>query len=418
MSALDAFLSTWSQARMTFGQGVPDDGSGYDGSERLLQLRSNIESAAPDHRWQGTASDAYASANKEHAEVYGKLADLDKRLAAEVKNAADVVTVGRKNLDEVRSWVVSMASTVPNNQVGRLMMLSVANKGIGQIDQIIRNSTGEMAAIGERVVAVTGEYDSITGNMKFGPGSDSKRNNVQAANFKQHPADEDDMKKPSDEEPGKKSSKGKSFGKGSDTHIQTHGETEEQWGHPTDTHEIWPNNPGKTGTFDGDHGKWEWHGPGMQGEAYGSQHSDGVKGKADAGAWGLKGEGSWSREIFGNPFEITGHGGVGVHGNADGVLTDHGVSLGADGFAGGELGVGAKYDAGPVDVSLDGTAQLGIGADAHLDAGMEGGKFVLGGTFGFAFGPGAKVSPHIAIDPDLVTGGVKSATDWLDGLFD
>ena len=89
---LEAFNSTWTKARETFGQGSPVGGEQLDGSSRLQQLKATVESAAPDSRWQGSASEAYAAANKEHAAVYGKLAGLDKRMAAEVTNAAAVVS--------------------------------------------------------------------------------------------------------------------------------------------------------------------------------------------------------------------------------------------------------------------------------------------------------------------------------------
>ena len=99
MSALDGFYSTWNKARETFGVGTPVDGSQHDGSSQLLKMKGTIESAAPDDRWQGTASQAYAAANKEHAGVYQKLADLDKKMSAEITSAADIVTNGRNQLD-------------------------------------------------------------------------------------------------------------------------------------------------------------------------------------------------------------------------------------------------------------------------------------------------------------------------------
>lgn len=103
MSALDAFYSAWNRAKDTFGAGTPTDGSQYDSSSsKLIQLQSTIKSAAPDDRWQGTASQAYAAANEEHATVYQKLADLDKKMAAEVINAANIVTNGRTQLDTTR----------------------------------------------------------------------------------------------------------------------------------------------------------------------------------------------------------------------------------------------------------------------------------------------------------------------------
>jgi hypothetical protein len=220
-----------------------------------------------------------------------------------------------------------------------------------------------------------------------------------------------------DDDEDKKHGGGKSIGKGSKTQIETHGDTEQQWGHPTAPHEVWPNVPHKTGTFDGDHGKWEWHGPGWQGEAYGSQHTDGITGKADAGAWLGKGEASWSRNLFGNPLTTSGNAEVGVHAGADAAITDHGVSLGGDAFGGAEIGGKVDYNLGPVDLSLGGAAQAGAGATAHLDIGMEDDKFVLGATLGEAWGLGGKVSPHIAIDPNLLVNGVTKAGQWLSDLF-
>jgi hypothetical protein len=168
---LDAFHETWSQARETFGQGTPEDGAKFDGSSRLLQMKSSVEAAAPDSRWQGSASDAYAAANKGHAQVYGKLADLDKRMAAEVTNAANVVTTGRQNLDNVKSWVTSMAASIPDTDADERdrKLLPIVNRGVGQLSDIIQKSTGEMTDIRGRVHGIKGEYDALT-NQKFAPG--------------------------------------------------------------------------------------------------------------------------------------------------------------------------------------------------------------------------------------------------------
>ncbi|MEE6168778.1 MULTISPECIES: TPR repeat region-containing protein [unclassified Mycolicibacterium] len=171
MGLLDAFNETWSQARETFGQGTPEDGSKFDGSSRLLQMKSSVEAAAPDSRWQGTASDAYAAANKEHAQVYGKLADLDRRMATEVTNAANVVTTGRQNLDNVKSWVTSMAASIPDTDADERdrKLLPIVNKGVSQLSDIIQKSTNDMTDIRGRVQGIKGEYDALT-NQKFAPG--------------------------------------------------------------------------------------------------------------------------------------------------------------------------------------------------------------------------------------------------------
>jgi hypothetical protein len=167
---LDAFDGTWSQARETFGQGTPEDGAKFDGSSRLLQMKSSVEAAAPDSRWQGSASEAYAAANKGHAQVYGKLADLDRRMAAEVTNAANVVSTGRQNLDSVKSWVTSMAASIPDTDAEERdrKLLPIVNKGVGQLSDIIQKSTGEMTDIRGRVQGIKGEYEDLI-RQKFGP---------------------------------------------------------------------------------------------------------------------------------------------------------------------------------------------------------------------------------------------------------
>ncbi|BBZ10615.1 hypothetical protein [Mycobacterium branderi] len=70
-----------------------------------------------------------------------------------------------------------------------------------------------------------------------------------------------------------------------------------------------------------------------------------------------------------------------------------------------------------MDLSLGGAGQLGAGGSGHFDFGMQDGKFVLGGTFGAAWGLGGKISPHIAVDPNAVVRGVENAGKWLSGLF-
>ncbi|MFV8162964.1 EspA/EspE family type VII secretion system effector [Mycobacterium sp. 134] len=107
MSALDGFYSTWNKARETFGVGTPTDGSQHDGSSQLLRMKGVVESAAQNDGWQGKGAESYAAANKQHAGVYGKLAELDKQMAAEVTNAANIVTNGRTQLDTTKSWVDS-----------------------------------------------------------------------------------------------------------------------------------------------------------------------------------------------------------------------------------------------------------------------------------------------------------------------
>lgn len=171
MSALDGFYSTWNKARATFGEGTPTDGSRHDGSSRLLRMKDTIESAAPDDRWQGTAAQAYAAANKEHAAVYQRLADLDKLMAAEVTNAAEVVTAGRAQLDATKSWVDSAVASLPATaaQDRERKLIPIAKQGITRVDNTVQHANKEMHTIAERVTALRGEFEALT-NQKFGPG--------------------------------------------------------------------------------------------------------------------------------------------------------------------------------------------------------------------------------------------------------
>ena len=175
MGVLDGFYSTWTKARETFGRGAPDDGSEFDGSSRLMQMKAGVEAAAPDDRWQGSASQAYAAANREHASVYEKLAELDKKMAGEVKKAAEVVTAGRINLDTAKSWVDSIVDSLPATTAADRdrKLLPIANEGIGRVHRIVQSATDDMAGIKGNVDTLRGQYETVKNTMKFGPGTDN-----------------------------------------------------------------------------------------------------------------------------------------------------------------------------------------------------------------------------------------------------
>jgi hypothetical protein len=166
VSLLDGFLSTWSNARQTFGEGTPQSGAQYDKSGDLRQAQSAVESAAPGSRWTGGAANAYGAANTEHGRVLGQLAGLDQRLAAEVDNSAQVVDAGRRNLDAVRQWVVDAAASVPPGQAGETMKMAIVQKGLSQLQEIIQKSNGDMNAIGGRIRALEQGFLAL-GNQKF-----------------------------------------------------------------------------------------------------------------------------------------------------------------------------------------------------------------------------------------------------------
>ncbi|OBK00177.1 hypothetical protein A5638_00735 [Mycolicibacterium fortuitum] len=163
MSALDGFYSTWDKARETFGVGTPPDGSQYDGSSQLLRMKGMIDSAAKHDGWQGTGADAYAAANKEHANVYGKLAELDKQMAAEVTNAANIVTTGREQLDATKSWVDSAVDVVPKSvsaEVREKYLVLIAREGIKYVNNTASTAKGDMLKLGFRITDIKNQYES------------------------------------------------------------------------------------------------------------------------------------------------------------------------------------------------------------------------------------------------------------------
>ena len=188
MSAMEAFHSTWLQAKDTFGSGTPADGSEYDNSAKLRQLQSNVAAAKPDDRWQSPAADAYAAKNEKHAATYGKLAYLDQRMAAEVGKTTSVVTAGRQNLDQLQDWARSAAASVPNGQNAGTMKMIIASKGISQISEIVQKSSDQMAEIGERIRGIGKEYKEIGGDK-------GKEKSSDLGNWKEDPpiwSDDDD----------------------------------------------------------------------------------------------------------------------------------------------------------------------------------------------------------------------------------
>ncbi|MFG1931746.1 EspA/EspE family type VII secretion system effector [Mycobacterium sp. NPDC048908] len=166
MSVLNAFLSTWSNARQTFGEGTPATGEQYDNSAALRAMKSTVESAAPGSKWTGGAANAYGAANTEHARVFEQLAGLDQRLASHVGESAQVVAAGRRDLESVRKWVVDAAASTPHGQAGEQMRLAIVQKGIAQVQDIVQRSNGELNTIGGKIRGLDPEYQAL-GNQKF-----------------------------------------------------------------------------------------------------------------------------------------------------------------------------------------------------------------------------------------------------------
>jgi hypothetical protein len=166
VSVLDAFLSTWSDARSTFGEGTPETGSQYDKSGPLQDMQTTVQSAAPGSTWTGRAASAYGTANTEHGGVLGKLAGLDQRLSAQVDQSSQVVEVGRRNLDALRQWVVDAAASVPPGKNRDQMLLPIVQKGLGQLTDIVTKSNGDLGKIGGEIRALDAEFRAL-GNQRF-----------------------------------------------------------------------------------------------------------------------------------------------------------------------------------------------------------------------------------------------------------
>ena len=167
MGVLEAFMTTWSRTRDTFGQGVPQTGAEFDKSAALQRLQSTVQSAAPGTVWRGSAASAYDTANTEHAMVFGRLADLDARLADQVGQSARIVDSGRRNLDAVRQWVSDAAASVPPGRNREQLLLPIVRSGLDTVTNIVTMSNTSLNSVGETIQGIRSEYAAL-GNQRFG----------------------------------------------------------------------------------------------------------------------------------------------------------------------------------------------------------------------------------------------------------
>lgn len=172
MSALDGFYATWNDARNTFGEGTPQGGSQIDASPTFSRLGEDVQAAAPGDTWTGAGSEAYGGANKKHGENLTKLADLDQRLAAQLDQAADVVTTGRGNLDAVRQWVTDAANSVPPGKQRDELLMRIANSGLGQVSEIVQTSNDANNTIRDNMNRLKPEFQAIGFKEEQGAGDD------------------------------------------------------------------------------------------------------------------------------------------------------------------------------------------------------------------------------------------------------
>ena len=184
MTVINAFLSAWSHTRRTFGDGTPVSGGRYDNSGSLRRLEASLESAAPGSRWSGSAATSYDAANTEHRRLIGQLAGLDQRLASEVDRSAQLVDAGRRDLDDVRSWVVHAAARVPEGQAGEGMKVAIAQRGLEQLREIVQRSNAESHDIGERIRGLGDEYQALDSRRSGQAASPEDLLTVRGVDFK------------------------------------------------------------------------------------------------------------------------------------------------------------------------------------------------------------------------------------------
>lgn len=142
-----------------------------------------------------------------------------------------------------------------------------------------------------------------------------------------------------------------------------------------------------------------------------SAGSDGVSAEIGGEAFLARAEIDGKAELGPAEATVTSHAVAGSNAGADVGIGREGVSSAISASAGAEVemdgrvgvaGVGAGYKAG---------ARAGVGIEAEFTAGMQDGKFVIGGEFGAALGFGGSMGGYISIDPGKVVETVSDAAD-------
>lgn len=166
VSALEAFLATWSKARNTFGAGNPQSGSDFDRSTTLARLTEDLDRAAPSS-WAGGAAAAYGGANTDHQRVVGALGALDQRLAAQIDLSARIVSVGRGDLEAIRDWVIAAAANVPRNRAGEHMLVPIVAHGLARLTEILSQANSDLNGVGGEIATIGGEFEALGFGQRF-----------------------------------------------------------------------------------------------------------------------------------------------------------------------------------------------------------------------------------------------------------
>lgn len=181
VSALDGFYTTWDNARQTFGEGTPQTGTDFDKSPQLTNLGAGVTAAAPGSAWSGAAATNYDKANTDHQTAFTRLAELDRKIARQVDQSAQVVATGRQNLDQVRQWVTDAANSVPPGKQRDMFLMQIANRGLAQLSEVVQKTNAESNTVAQDLKKLGPEFDALTRDQKFGNGEkDDKGDDVDA----------------------------------------------------------------------------------------------------------------------------------------------------------------------------------------------------------------------------------------------
>ncbi|BBY19192.1 TPR repeat region-containing protein [Mycolicibacterium litorale] len=175
MSALDGFYTTWDNARQTFGQGTPQSGTDFDKSPQLATLGSGVTAAAPGSKWSGAAAANYDKANTDHQKVFTQLAELDRKIAQQVDQSAQVVATGRQNLDQVKQWVTDAANSIPPGKQRDMFLMQIANKGLGQLTEVVQKTNAESNTVAQNIAKLGPEFEALARDQKFGNGEKDEK---------------------------------------------------------------------------------------------------------------------------------------------------------------------------------------------------------------------------------------------------
>jgi uncharacterized protein YukE len=163
VSVLEGFLTTLTNARATFGEGIPDH---FDG-DALSRLHSDLAASGPGQHWSGQAASAYETVNTAHRQTLGALAELDKRIASHMNEAARVVAAGREELDGLRQWVVDLAASVPPEANQDEVLHPVVRQATDQLIGVITRSNARLNEIGAGLQGFGSQYAALA-NQRFG----------------------------------------------------------------------------------------------------------------------------------------------------------------------------------------------------------------------------------------------------------